>query len=124
MRDRGSSTILALTLVSVLILVAAGLAGVGRLLAAHVQATAAADAAALAAAPLTFLGGDPAAEAAAYAARNGARLIRCRCEVDPSFDKRVAAVEVIDQVRLPFWGDVTVRGRAAAEFDPLQLLGG
>lgn len=123
MNDRGSVTLVALSLCSLLVLVSAGLVAVGRVLAAHYQATAAADAAALAAAPLTFLPGDPLREAAQFASANDARLIRCACPKDGSFRVRVARVEVANAIQLPFFGQVTVRARAAAEFDPMQLLG-
>lgn len=124
MNDRGSTTIVALAVSSLLVLVAAGLAGVGRLVSAHVQATAAADAAALAAAPVTFLGGDPRAEAADYARANGARLVTCACPLNRTFDLRVVTVEVVRDVDLGPLGAHTVRARAAAEFAPLDLLGG
>lgn len=122
MSERGSVTVPVLALVSLLVLVAAALAGVGRVVAAHVQATTAADGAALAAAPLTFLPGDPRSEAAVFARANGATLTACRCEVDPGFGRRVARVEVTKVVELPVFGAVTVRARAAAEFDPMDLL--
>lgn len=124
MRERGAATVVALAVVSALVLVAVGLVAVGRLVAAHVQATTAADGAALAAAPLTFLPGNPGTEAADYAARNGARLVSCRCQIDLSFRRRVARVEVRKEVDLPVFGAVRVRSRAAAEFDPMDLLGG
>lgn len=123
MSERGSATVPVVAITAILILVGAGLGGVGRLVAAHAQATAAADAAALAAAPLTFLDGNAAAEAARYAELNGARLVGCRCGRDGSFAPRVVTVEVSKQVDLPVFGSVVVRGRAAAEFAPLDLLG-
>lgn len=122
MTDRGSASVVVVAWASVLVLVAAGLAGAGRVVAAHVQATAAADAAALAAAPLTFLPGDPAGEAARYASANGARLEACRCPRVVGFGVRVVTVQVVKQVELPWFGKVTVRARAAAEFDPMDLL--
>lgn len=110
--------------IGVLIAVAGGLVGIGRLAAAHTQATVAADAAALAAAPLTFLGGDAYAEAEAFAAANGARLSACRCGSDGSFRARVVTVEVAMSVDLGLLGSHTVRARSAAEFDPMNLLSG
>lgn len=115
---------LALAIISILVLVSMGLAAVGRVVGAHVQATTAADGAALAAAPLTFLPGSPRPEAADYASRNGAQLVACACGTDSSFRRRVVTVEVRKEVDLPLFGVVTVRGRAAAEFDPMDLLGG
>lgn len=124
MTERGGATIVAAAVVSFLVLVAAGLAAVGRVGAARVQATSAADAAALAAAPLTFLPGDPAAEAATYARVNGADLVRCGCRKDLGLGDRVVTVQVEKPVKLPIFGEVTVRARAAAEFSPRRLLGG
>ena len=123
MKERGAATIVAVALATGLIDAAAGLVDVSRLVAAQVQATAAADAAALAAAPLTFLGGDPTEEASEFAVRNGAGLWRCRCPIDRSLDPRVVLVEVTKTVDLGLLGSHTVRARAAAEFSPLQLLG-
>jgi len=120
--DAGAATIMALAIVSVLVLVAAGMAAGGRLLAAHVQATAAADAGALAAAPLTFLAGDPHQEAVRYVSQNGANLVRCICRKDVSFRVRVITVEVSKPAELPLFGALTVRARAAAEFDPMDLI--
>lgn len=113
----------AMAMAAGLALVAAGLVDVGRLVAAHTQATAAADAAALAAAPLTFAGGDPRSEAAAFATRNGARLEACRCRLDRSLAARVVRVEVTKTIDLALFGSRTVRARAAAEFAPLDLIG-
>lgn len=122
MSERGSASIVMAALAAILVVVAGGLAGVGRLVAAHVQATTAADAAALAAAPLTFLGGDPEGEAARFAAGNGFRLVRCGCGDDPRFASRVVTVEVAAEVDLGLLGRHQVRARAAAEFDPMDLL--
>ena len=113
-----------MAVVGVLIAVAGGLVGIGRLAAVHTQATAAADAAALAAAPLTFLGGDAYAEAEAFAAANGARLSACRCGPDASFRTRVITVEVVMPVDLGILGFHTVRARSAAEFSPMDFLSG
>lgn len=123
MRQRGAATIVAAALTAGLILVAAALVDVSRLVAAQTQATTAADAAALAAAPVTFFGGDPAGEASAFAVRNGARLTACRCSVDRGLTPRVVLVEVAKTVDLSLFGALTVRARAAAEFAPVDLLG-
>lgn len=109
-------------LAALLVMVAGGLAGVGRLIAAHVQATTAADAAALAAAPLTFLVGDPEAEAGRYASENGFRLVSCRCPHDPGFHVRVVTIEVAKEVDLGLLGRHRIGARAAAEFDPMDLV--
>lgn len=122
MSDRGSASISMMVLAVSMVMIAGGLAGVGRLIAAHVQATAAADAAALAAAPITFLGGDPRAEAGRYASKNGFHLVRCRCPHDPGFQLRVVTVVVAKEVDLGLLGRHRVGARAAAEFDPMDLV--
>ena len=122
MSERGSATVIALAVVTILLMVSAALVAVGRMVGVQIQATAAADAAALAAAPLTFLPGDPRAEASRFAALNATMLVACRCPTDPSFRVRTVTVEVAREVDLPLFGPVTVRGRAAAEFDPMDLL--
>lgn len=124
MKERGAASLMAVVVVTILLVAGAGLGAAGRVVAAHVQATAAADAAALAAAPLTFLGGDPRAEAATYAARNGGRLEECRCPVDRRLVARVVTVEVSLALDPGILGVDKVWARAAAEFDPLDLLGG
>jgi len=123
-RERGAATVVVVSLISGLVLVTAGLVDVSRLVAARAQAVAAADAAALAAAPVTFFGGDPVAEAAALADRNGARLEVCRCPLDRSMQPRLVTVEVSAAVDLALLGSHTVQARSAAEFVPLQLLTG
>ena len=124
MTDRGTASVVIVAWVAILVVVAGGFAGVGRLVAAQVQATAAADAAALAAAPLTFLEGDPVAEAAKFASGNGTRLEACQCPSNLGWVSRVVTVEVANDVVVPLLGQLTVRARAAAEFDPMDLLGG
>lgn len=109
------------------LLLGAGVASVGAFFHARVQATAAADAAALAAAPVTFLPfgarGTPAEEAERFAAANGARLVACSCAVDRSWAHRTVVVDVERVVRLWPAGSITVRARGRAEFSPVLLLG-
>ncbi len=103
-----------------------GLAAVGSWLRTRTEANAAADAAALAAAPVTFLPfgaqGTPAEEAARFAAANGARLVWCVCPPNPTWDPRTVEVEVEIQVRVWPLGTLAVRGRGRAEFVPSLLL--
>jgi len=127
-RDEGSASVVAVTLVGLLALLAVGLAAVGVLLAAAGRAQAAADAAALAAAPLTFYSfgstNSPYGEAARYADLNGARLVGCSgCAVDRSWRPRTVEIEVAVEIELPGFGPVGVSALAAAEFVPAQLLG-
>jgi Flp pilus assembly protein TadG len=98
---------------------------VGRYLAATAQAATAADAAALAAAPVTFrpygASGTPRAEAARFAVANGATLVRCGCAVDSSFADRDVVVEVVAEVDLVIVGTIGVRATSRARFSPSRL---
>ncbi len=87
----------------------------------------AADAAALAAAPLTFarFGGEsqPERAAARAAAENGARLQVCRCDIDHSWASRTVVVAVVTDVDLLLLPSRSLRATAAAEFRPASLVG-
>lgn len=122
MKERGTSTIVVMAAVGIVILVTWAVAGVGRVFAARAQASNAADAAALAAAPLTFFPGDPVAEAIEFARRNGADLVSCLCERVATLDARTVVVEVVIEVDVPILGHVAVAAAAAAEFAPMDLL--
>ncbi len=126
MSDRGSATLALLAVVAVVVVLAAGLGGVAELFVARARATAAADAAALATAPVTFrpfgARGGPVSEAQRFARANGARLVSCRCPVDRSWDRRVVRVVVVRTLWLPVVGRVDVRAAAAAEFTPTALI--
>jgi len=126
MSDRGSVTIAMVGVIAVMLVLTVGLAAVGTWLRANTEASAAADAAALAAAPVTFLPfgakGTPAEEAARFARRNGARLIWCSCPLDPSWEARTVEVEVERLVHIWPLGDYAVRARGRAEFVPELLL--
>ena len=112
----------------IVLLLMVGIADAGMIIAGRYQAATAADAAALAAAPVTFrpfgASGNAVDEAARYAALNGASIVACRCKSDPSWRARTVEVVVERTVGLFGGGAVTVRARSTAEFDPLALLGG
>ena len=122
-RDRGVSSVALVAVVAAVIFLGTATASVAVLVAAKSRANAGADAAALAAAPLTFppLGGgrSPVAEASRLARANTARLVRCRCPVDPSWLARTVDVEVGVAVSVPLFGEMVVRSIASAEFDPM-----
>jgi hypothetical protein len=113
---------------AVVLLFAVVLGAAGAFLRARVEAVAAADAAALAAAPVTFLpfgaAGTPAEEAARFAQLNGASLLSCACPVDSSWEPRLVTVRVSREVRLWPAGSVTVTAVGRAEFEPARLLPG
>jgi hypothetical protein len=121
------SILLGFSLVVVTLLLAVGLGGVGAGVAGYVQAAGAADAAALAAAPVTFrpfgAAGSPAQEAARFASANGTRLVRCTCPVDRSWVKRTVVVEVKRSVTIVGLGRFDVSATSRATFEPTALLG-
>ena len=125
-RERGSAAILLLGVAGLVVVLTIGVVDVGLALAARLQAAAAADAAALAAAPVTFRpfgsAGSPASEADRLAVANGAVLASCRCPIDRSWHSRVVEVDVRRRVSLLGLGSVTVTASSRAEFDPARLL--
>ena len=81
--ERGSTSVIAAGILVAVMVLALGAADLARVLVAASRAQTAADAAALAAAQGLALsdGADPAEVAAAFAARNGAELLTCVCEL-------------------------------------------
>ena len=126
MSERGSATVLMVAVTGVLLVLAVLVADVGGYLAIRLQLAAAADAAALAAAPVTFRQfgavGSPAHEAQRLATANGARLVWCRCPVDRSWAPREVEVVVERRVQLLVLGNRTVRMSSRAEFVPTLLV--
>ena len=124
--QRGAATLLLVAVAAFVGLLGLAIGDVAILIGARLQAAAAADAAALAAAPVTFdafgARAGPTTEARRFAAANGARLVRCRCPVDRSWEPRTVVVEVARTISLPGWGRVTVRAMSTAEFEPSLLL--
>ncbi|MEA3509952.1 MAG: hypothetical protein U9R51_00815 [Actinomycetota bacterium] len=124
--DRGSAAVLLLAVAGLVLVLALGVADAGIALSARLQAAAAADAAALGAAPVTFrpfgASGSPAAEARRLASVNGAVLTRCSCPVDRTWRSRVVEVVVERRVELLGLGAITVRASSRAEFAPAALL--
>jgi hypothetical protein len=119
-------TILVIGWVAVIATVGVAATSVGSLFAAREQAYTAAEAAALAAAVATYPPagpGLPVALAAEYAARNGSRLVSCRCQVDLSIRPRTVMVRTAREVEVPIFGRVTVQASARSEFDPGLWLG-
>ena len=126
MTERGSVSVLILGIVGLMVAMGVVLGTAGHFLAVRNQAQVAADAAALAAAPVTFLpfgsDGRPSTEATRLATANGAQLARCICPIDRSWAVRVVEVEVFREVNLPAIGSLKIRAVAAAEFEPTRLL--
>ena len=124
--EGGSAAVLMTAVVAVVLMVALLIADAGLYLAGRAKASAAADAAALAAAPLTFHGfgsSVPAAdEAGRFASAYGMAVMSCVCAVDESWAPRTATVVVAGPVDLIVFGRRQVSARASAEFDPTSLV--
>lgn len=120
--EQGSATVSILAMLGALLLAGAGIGVLAQGQVAAIRAQTAADAAALAAAPETFLGGDPMALAREYAQANGATLTGCECPADATWQTRQVKVTV--WVPLAIWslGGVGVSRSAVAEFAPVALL--
>jgi secretion/DNA translocation related TadE-like protein len=116
--ERGSVTVVAAAVIGMAVILCMAAADLARVLVVAQAAKTAADAAALGAAQelaLPSAGTDPTAVASDYAARNGATLIDCACDVG-SFE---ADVQVIVPVGpLLIFGDgrsVTAQARAVVD---------
>lgn len=124
-KQRGSASLLVLAVGAFAVVLGLLVVDVATFVHARGRAQAAADAAALAAAPVTFrpygAAGSPAAEAAWFAAANKATLVECRCPVDSSFNPRTVAVEVMVAVEPLLLPASRVRATSRAEFEPTRL---
>jgi hypothetical protein len=113
-------------LMAMIVLLIVGVAGAGMIVATHSSVATAADAAALAAAPVTFrpfgATGSARAEAARFARANGATIVSCRCRQDPMWSVRTVAVTVERLVRTPWGQTLRIRATSRATFDPTALL--
>jgi len=115
---------LAVAVVTLLLVLA--IVAVGQYLVGYARAQAAADAAALAAAPVTFspfgATGSARREAAIFAIANGSELIGCRCPPDPSWEPRTVVVTVRRSFPVVLFGEQSVEAVSLAEFIPARLL--
>ncbi len=119
MTQRGSASVLAASLLPLVLAVGFAAADMARLTDTYFQAGVAADAAALAAAAATVdPSSDPHLEASRYAEANGAHLVRCECDVDPSPTPRIVVVEVAIRVERWLIPASEVRASARAEWTP------
>jgi uncharacterized membrane protein len=127
-RQRGAATPIIAGLLVLAVLLSLLVVDVARVAAARTQLTTAADAAALAAAPATFAdfgaGTNPQRAAAETARTNGARLVDCRCPIDPTWATRTVQVVVACDVGLTLLGSRHLEAVAGAEFSPVRLAGG
>ena len=113
-------------LVALVLVMIIAVGSVGAAIGAYTKAAGAADAAALAAAPVTFrpfgASGTPTHEAALFAQANGVRLVSCRCSVDRSWDTRTVVVTVERAVSIIGIGTVHVHATSRATFEPAALI--
>jgi len=125
--QRGSVSVFLVGVVAVGVVIMVFAFNAGLVLDARSRAQAAADAAALGAAPLTFaeFGSvlSPRAEAARLAEANGAELLTCICERDKSWNMRVVEVTVTVSRPIPGFGEASVTATARAQFSPVEALG-
>ncbi len=123
--ERGAASLIVAALITVTLLLTLLVSDVAALVQARAPLMTAADAAALAAAPVTFApfgtDGTPTTEAAVFAEANGAVLVECDCPVDRSWDNREITVIVAVSVDLALLGHRKIEARAAAEFRPVAL---
>jgi len=123
--ENGSVGLLVAALGAVTIIVSLLVIDVAHVVAARAGLTTAADAAALAAAPVTFssfgTSGNPRQAAAVVAAANGAVLVDCECDIDSSWATRRVTVTVGLAVDLVLLSDQRLAATAAAEFRPVVL---
>ena len=126
--ERGSAAIAAVGVVVLGFVLMVGLAGVGQVVLARAKVVAAAEAGALAAAPVTFrpfgATGSPSAEADRLVRANGARLVRCSCPYDTGYGPRTVVVTARSRTTVLGFREMTLEATAAAEFSPVALLDG
>lgn len=124
--ERGSVTVFAVGVLVLAFLLVVGLAGIGQVLVARNKVVTAAEAGALAAAPVTFrpfgASGSATAEAAELVRANGAELVACSCDHNPGYDPRTATVTARLLVTVLGFRKITLEATAAAEFRPVALL--
>ena len=126
--DRGSVTVFAIGAIVLALVLMVGATAVGQVLVARNRVIAAAEAGALAAAPVTFrpfgATGSAIDEAARLVRSNGATLVRCDCPPDRRYGPRTVVVTARDDVDVLGLREMSVEATAAAEFRPVALLVG
>ena len=124
--DRGSVTVVAVGVLVLALVLAAGVTAIGQVSIAKNRVTAAAEAGALAAAPVTFrpfgATGSATDEAARLVSSNGATLVGCDCRPDRRYGPRTVAVTARADVDVLGLRKVSVEATAVAEFRPVALL--
>ena len=123
--ESGAVGVVVAVLATFTIIVSLLLLDVAHVVAARASLVAAADSAALAAAPVTFSSfgtpGNPRTAAAEMAVANGADLVDCQCEMDKTWATRRVTVTVRTSVDLVLLGDRQLTATSSAEFRPVAL---
>lgn len=124
--DRGSVTVFAVGALVLALVLAAGVTAIGQVLIARNRVIAAAEAGALAAAPVTFrpfgTTGSATDEATRLVHSNGATLVRCDCRPDPGYGARAVIVTAAANVNVMGLRETKIEATAGAEFRPVALL--
>jgi hypothetical protein len=124
--DRGSVTVFAAGALVLALVLATGVTAIGQVLVARNRVIAAAEAGALAAAPVTFrdfgAAGSATDEAARLVRSNGAMMVRCDCRPDPGYGARTVIVTAMANVNVMGLREIRIEATAAAEFRPMALL--
>ena len=119
-------TVFAIGAIVLALVLMAGVTAVGQVLVARNRVIAAAEAGALAAAPVTFrpfgATGSAIDEATRLVRSNGAALLRCDCRPDRRYNPRTVVVTARTDVLVLGLREVSVEATAAAEFRPVDLL--
>lgn len=116
MSERGSASILAVAVSTLVLLLGLSVVTAGGLVSAAFGVRTAAEAAALAAVSPVVT--DPIAAARKVAALNNASLVMCRCPRPGSPPPWIAHVRVEKVLAVPFFGDLILPAAASAEFVP------
>ena len=126
--DQGSVTLFAIGAVVLALTLMVAVTAVGQVLIARNRVIAAAEAGALAAAPVTFrpfgARGSAVDEAARIVNANGATLVRCDCSPDPGYSRRTVTVTAMVNVNVLGLRETRMEATAVAEFRPVALLAG
>ena len=125
-REQGSVSVFVVAALILGFLLAVAVAGIGQVVVARERVVAAAEAGALAAAPVTFrsfgASGSAAGEADRLVRANGALLVRCDCSHNPRYDSRTATVTARLRVAVLGFQEIDLEHTAAAEFRPVDLI--
>ena len=124
--DRGSVSVFVVATSMMGFLLVVALVGIGQFVVARERVAAAAEAGALAAAPVTFrpfgAPGSAVAEAERLVRANGAELVRCDCSHSPRYHTRTATVTARLAVTVLGFQRIDLQYTAAAEFRPVDLI--